>query len=186
MDQRLKTSIKFLSSDWRKPTNFMPLSKSRGWMKTKYGYNVKLWQFFCGPNSFLLQCRTVVCRRSGYAAAPEFRAKRRNRSWEHLNNFDIISMPDKWEYPWYAGWDLAFPVYRWPWLTPISVSGNWRWWPVSGICTPTASCLRMNGALAMSIRWFMPGLPGELTRSTPNRGDRLIIPFWRAFSTNCF
>jgi hypothetical protein len=32
----------------------------------------------------------------------------RNREWAHLNNADIISMPDKWEYPWYAAWDLAF------------------------------------------------------------------------------
>lgn len=29
-------------------------------------------------------------------------------AWEHLNNADILSMPDKWEYPWYAAWDLAF------------------------------------------------------------------------------
>ncbi|MEM1415929.1 MAG: glucosidase [Myxococcota bacterium] len=32
----------------------------------------------------------------------------RNHEWEHLNNAEIISMPDKWEYPWYAAWDLAF------------------------------------------------------------------------------
>jgi hypothetical protein len=32
----------------------------------------------------------------------------RNADWRHLNNADIISMPDKWEYPWYAAWDLAF------------------------------------------------------------------------------
>ncbi|MCI0540569.1 MAG: hypothetical protein L0Z50_35665, partial [Verrucomicrobiales bacterium] len=32
----------------------------------------------------------------------------RNREWSHLNNADVISMPDKWEYPWYAAWDLAF------------------------------------------------------------------------------
>jgi hypothetical protein len=32
----------------------------------------------------------------------------RNADWEHLNNADIVSMPDKWEYPWYAAWDLAF------------------------------------------------------------------------------
>ena len=32
----------------------------------------------------------------------------RNAAWKHLNNADIISMPDKWEYPWYAAWDLAF------------------------------------------------------------------------------
>jgi hypothetical protein len=32
----------------------------------------------------------------------------RNRSWAHMLNDDVISMPDKWEYPWYAAWDLAF------------------------------------------------------------------------------
>jgi hypothetical protein len=32
----------------------------------------------------------------------------RNQGWKHLNNFDIILMPDTWEYPWYAAWDLAF------------------------------------------------------------------------------
>src|SRR5271166_1052836 len=32
----------------------------------------------------------------------------RNRDWYHMVNDDVISMPDKWEYPWYAAWDLAF------------------------------------------------------------------------------
>ena len=36
------------------------------------------------------------------------RKKGRNASWVHLYNDDVISMPDKWEYPWYAAWDLAF------------------------------------------------------------------------------
>ncbi len=39
---------------------------------------------------------------------PENRKGGRNCDWIHLNNADIISMPDKWEYPWYASWDLAF------------------------------------------------------------------------------
>jgi Glycosyl hydrolase family 63 C-terminal domain len=39
---------------------------------------------------------------------PAARRHGRNREWDHLNNADIISMPDKWEYPWYAAWDLAF------------------------------------------------------------------------------
>src|SRR6185295_13255422 len=39
---------------------------------------------------------------------PAGRKDGRNRDWAHLNNADIISMPDKWEYPWYAAWDLAF------------------------------------------------------------------------------
>jgi hypothetical protein len=41
-------------------------------------------------------------------APPDGRRHGRNREWRHLNNYDIISMPDKWEYPWYAAWDLAF------------------------------------------------------------------------------
>ena len=34
----------------------------------------------------------------------------RNQHWRHMYNADIISMPDKWEYPWYAAWDLAFHI----------------------------------------------------------------------------
>jgi hypothetical protein len=41
-------------------------------------------------------------------APPQERKTGRNRDWLHLNNSDIISMPDAWEYPWYAAWDLAF------------------------------------------------------------------------------
>ena len=44
----------------------------------------------------------------GQPAPPAARKGGRNHEWEHLNNNDIISMPDKWEYPWYAAWDLAF------------------------------------------------------------------------------
>jgi Glycosyl hydrolase family 63 C-terminal domain len=39
---------------------------------------------------------------------PPERKNGRNKDWTHLNNGDVISMPDKWEYPWYAAWDLAF------------------------------------------------------------------------------
>jgi hypothetical protein len=44
----------------------------------------------------------------GQPAPPEQRMTGRNHQWHSLNNEDIISMPDKWEYPWYAAWDLAF------------------------------------------------------------------------------
>ncbi|MFT3908154.1 MAG: glucosidase [Ferruginibacter sp.] len=44
----------------------------------------------------------------GQPPPPESRKKGRNHQWQSLNNEDIISMPDKWEYPWYAAWDLAF------------------------------------------------------------------------------
>ena len=39
---------------------------------------------------------------------PEARKHGRNHDWAHLHNLDVVSMPDKWEYPWYAAWDLAF------------------------------------------------------------------------------
>ncbi|MGE5195949.1 MAG: MGH1-like glycoside hydrolase domain-containing protein, partial [Anaerolineae bacterium] len=51
----------------------------------------------------------------------KFRKRRmamRNNGWEHLVNFDIISMPDKWEYPWYASWDLAFHCFALVYLDP--------------------------------------------------------------------
>ena len=41
-------------------------------------------------------------------APPSERARGRNAEWTHLYNDDVVSMPDKWEYPWYAAWDLAF------------------------------------------------------------------------------
>jgi hypothetical protein len=44
----------------------------------------------------------------GQPAPPASRLSGRNADWRHLNNADIISMPDTWEYPWYAAWDLAF------------------------------------------------------------------------------
>jgi hypothetical protein len=44
----------------------------------------------------------------GQPEPPEIRRKGRNKEWKHLRNEDILSMPDKWEYPWYAAWDTAF------------------------------------------------------------------------------
>jgi hypothetical protein len=45
---------------------------------------------------------------TGQSPSPAERKWGRNREWAHLNNADVLSMPDKWEYPWYAAWDLAF------------------------------------------------------------------------------
>lgn len=44
----------------------------------------------------------------GSPPPPRQRLSGRNKDWKHLYNADVISMPDKWEYPWYAAWDLAF------------------------------------------------------------------------------
>ncbi len=62
------------------------------WSKQFYYYDVDKW-IKGDPNTPEL---------------PANRRKGRNASWRHLVNQNIISMPDKWEYPWYAAWDLAF------------------------------------------------------------------------------
>jgi hypothetical protein len=62
------------------------------WSKQFYHYIVKTW--LDGDEKF--------------PAPPKERLKGRNSDWKHLYNDDVISMPDKWEYPWYAAWDLAF------------------------------------------------------------------------------
>jgi hypothetical protein len=62
------------------------------WSKQFYHYDVSTWL-------------------NGDPAGPPPPAERkygRNHEWTHLYNADVISMPDKWEYPWYAAWDLAF------------------------------------------------------------------------------
>ena len=56
-----------------------------------------------------LRRQELARRRSGTAARRRRSASDgRNSQWTHLYNADVISMPDKWEYPWYAAWDLAF------------------------------------------------------------------------------
>jgi hypothetical protein len=49
---------------------------------------------------------------------PAVRRYGRNRDWRHLYNEDVISMPDKWEYPWYAAWDLAFHMIPFALIDP--------------------------------------------------------------------
>lgn len=54
----------------------------------------------------------------GQPAPPPERKRARNADWRHLFNEDIISMPDKWEYPWYAAWDSAFHMIPFALLDP--------------------------------------------------------------------
>ena len=62
------------------------------WSKMYYFFDVRRW-LSGDPYTF---------------PPPESRQRKRNYDWRHLFNSDVISMPDKWEYPWYAAWDLAF------------------------------------------------------------------------------
>jgi len=62
------------------------------WSKQFYSYDVPRW----------------LKGDPGQPPPPNIRKTGRNSDWLHLTNNDVISMPDKWEYPWYAAWDLAF------------------------------------------------------------------------------
>ena len=50
---------------------------------------------------------------------PERLSHGRDIEWRHLDNADIISMPDTWEYPWYAAWDLAFHCVTFALIDPV-------------------------------------------------------------------
>ncbi|MEP7109958.1 MAG: glucosidase [Ferruginibacter sp.] len=62
------------------------------WSKQYYHYDVERW----------------LTTSDGITPVSDGKMKGRNNNWTHLKNQDVIAMPDKWEYPWYAAWDLAF------------------------------------------------------------------------------
>jgi Mannosylglycerate hydrolase MGH1-like glycoside hydrolase domain len=64
------------------------------WSKQFYYFDVNRWLEERGCDPFV----------------PTAKKPPRNEHWHHMYNGDVISMPDKWEYPWYAAWDLAFHV----------------------------------------------------------------------------
>ena len=62
------------------------------WSKQYYHFDIERW----------------LNSSDGISEVSPIKQSGRNHDWKHLKNQDIISMPDKWEYPWYAAWDLAF------------------------------------------------------------------------------
>ena len=64
------------------------------WSKQYFYYDVNRWLEERGSDPY----------------QPSAKPAPRNAQWHHMYNADVISMPDKWEYPWYAAWDLAFHV----------------------------------------------------------------------------
>ena len=55
----------------------------------------------------------------GEPPPPPGRDRIRNGHWRHLDAFDVLAMPDPWEYPWFAAWDLAFHAMVWAHLDPV-------------------------------------------------------------------
>ncbi|MET0300774.1 MAG: glucosidase, partial [Flavitalea sp.] len=62
------------------------------WSKQYYHFDVERW----------------LATSDGITPVNSGKQNGRNHEWKHLKNQDVIAMPDKWEYPWYAAWDLAF------------------------------------------------------------------------------
>lgn len=78
------------------------------WSKQFYHFDVRRWLM-------------------GDPTQPEPPAERRHgrdSEWAHLNNADIVSMPDTWEYPWYAAWDLAFHCVTFALIDPEFAKGQ--------------------------------------------------------------
>ena len=72
------------------------------WSKQVYPYRVSRW----------------LDGDPGQPPPPAGRRTGRNAGWRHLDSFDVLAMPDPWEYPWFAAWDLAFHTIPWAHLDP--------------------------------------------------------------------
>ena len=72
------------------------------WSKQMYPYDVGRW----------------LDGDPGQPAPPRSRLHGRNARWRHLQSFDVLAMPDPWEYPWFAAWDLGFHAVAWAHLDP--------------------------------------------------------------------
>jgi hypothetical protein len=72
------------------------------WTKQVYLFDVNAWFDGDNPKYPLPGSRTLI----------------RNRHWRHLNSMRVLSMPDKWEYPWFAAWDLAFHTVSFALIDP--------------------------------------------------------------------
>ncbi|MDX2022540.1 MAG: glucosidase [Deltaproteobacteria bacterium] len=73
------------------------------WTKQFYFYDVQAW----------------LDGDPAHPTPPESRKRGRNADWKHLYNRDILSMPDKWEYPWFAAWDSAFHMIPFARIDPF-------------------------------------------------------------------
>jgi hypothetical protein len=73
------------------------------WNKQYYHYDLKRW----------------LNTSDGITPCSDERKNGRNHKWKYLKNQDILSMPDNWEYPWYAAWDMAFHCITFAMIDPV-------------------------------------------------------------------
>lgn len=103
------------------------------WSKQFYHFDIERW----------------LTTSDGITPVSPGRATGRNHDWKHLKNQDIISMPDKWEYPWYAAWDLAYQCIAMASIDP---------------------CFAKNQLLIIMREWYMKP-DGQLPAYEWNFGD---------------
>ena len=121
------------------------------WSKQLYYYDVARW----------------LDGDPGQPPPPASRQTGRNARWRNFNAFDIMSMPDKWEYPWFAAWDLAFHC-----VALAHVDPGVRQVPADACCagngssTPTARCPPTSGTSATSTRRCRRGRRWRCSPST--------------------
>ena len=96
-------------------------------------------------------------RRIGRRPTPPPDQAVRNRHWFHMTSRDVISMPDKWEYPWFAAWDLAFHCSPLSLVDPDFAKEQLGCCCASCTCTRTARSRPTSGTSATSTRRCMPG-----------------------------
>ncbi len=124
------------------------------WSKQLYYYNVRQWF-------------------KGDPTHPIVRKNERNSHWQHMDNFDVMSMPDKWEYPWYAVWDTAFHCLPLAVLDPSYAKRQLKLITREWYMNPIGHCLIFAHNRNFSIR-LQAIDPMALNFSTPS-----VQPPWR-------
>ena len=120
------------------------------WGKQYYGYNVARW----------------LDGDPGLPPPPAERKTARNAHWRHFDAADILSMPDPWEYPWFAAWDLASTRSPSPTSTRPSPSTSCSCCAASGSSTRTGRCRPTSGRSTTSTRRSTPPPRCSSGRST--------------------
>jgi hypothetical protein len=123
-----------------------------------------------------------------HPAPPDSRKQGRNADWRHLYNRDVISMPDSWEYPWYAAWDLAFHMIAFARVDPqfakeqlLLLLREWYMHPNGQIPAYEYKFCDVNPPVHAWAAWRvykMTGAPGKRDRTFLRRVfDKLVINF---------
>ena len=128
------------------------------WSKQYYGYNVARW----------------LDGDPGLPPPPPERKTGRNADWRHFDAADILSMPDPWEYPWFAAWDLAFHAVTFAHIDPAFAK-----YQLLLLCREWFQHPRRGAAgLRMVVRRRQPAGPrrGRVPRVRDRRAQGLRVP----------